>query len=105
MNAAFGNFVVGDLAWMLDVGHIHHVADSTHRDALFAVDIEHSGKNFVADEDVVLVAKRCVRAGKPVVSIELEVIVLILRNELRMLGTAALNAIPDVENNHAVAPV
>ena len=105
VNAAFGNFVVSDFLRMLDVAHVHHVADAAHRDAFLAVDIEQRGKNFVTNEDVILVAKRGVRAGEPVVSVELEVIVLILRNELRMLGAAAFDSVADVENDHAVAPI
>ncbi len=69
-------------------------------------------KHFVGDEDVVVVAPRGVRAANEAgatrgldVAIERIEVVLVLRHQLRVRRTAALDAVADVENDEAVVPV
>ena len=72
---------------------------------VFDVQIEAAGKNFVADEHIVLVTKDRVRARQPAIAVQLVVIKTKLAHKLRFLRAAAFDAVADIQNDQSVSPV
>ena len=84
---------------MIDVANVHHVHDAAHGDAFVGSEIEERRQDFVADEKIIAIAKDGMRPREPAVAVKLVVIETELADELRMLGTAALDPRPDIQND------
>src|SRR5713226_4197168 len=90
---------------MSDVADVEHMRDPADRDAILGSNIKARREYFVPDEKIILIAENSVRAGKPAGAVQFVIIEAIGRDELRMLGASALDAVADIENDRAITPV
>ena len=105
VGAFFGYVVFGNLARIENVGHVDDVHDPLGGDPCFVGQVELHREHFVTEEDVILVAEDRVGAGQPSRPVQLAVVETQLADELRVLGAAALDAVPHVEDHEPVFPV
>src|SRR5262252_904371 len=105
MRAAFGYRVVGDLLRMMNIADVNHVNDTSHRNTFLRLNIEYTGKDLIADKDIILVTEDRVRPCKPAVAVEFVVVHTILTDQLRFLRTAPFDSAADIQDNQTVSPV
>src|SRR5688572_16070332 len=106
VRAGFGDGILCHLSRIHDVRYIHDVHDAANRRARVLVAyVKDRRKHLVTDKNVILITKHRVCARKPAVAVKLVMIEAKLADEHRFLGTAALHAIANVEDDQPVAPV
>src|SRR6202790_2288899 len=105
VRAAFGHAVRRHFARIGEIADVEHVSDAADRDAVLGGNIKARREYFVANEQVILVAENSVRSGKPAGAVQFVVIEAIGGDELRMFGTPAFDAVTNIENYGAIAPV
>src|SRR5882724_9590773 len=87
------------------IADVHYMQDSSNRNSVPAIELENRGKNFITDENIVLVPEGRVRSSQPAVAVELEVVELELRDQLRVHRASAFHSISHIEDYQPVAPV
>src|SRR5215510_8633526 len=105
MRAALRYWILRDFARIGDVRNVDHVDDPAGRDALLVKQVELRWKDFIAQKDIVLVAKYGVGPGEPAIAIKLVVVEPELAHELRSFRAASLYARSNIQNHQPVAPV
>ncbi len=98
MRAGFGDAVGSDLFGICKIADVDHMRDAAHGNSIVRTETKFGRKNFVADENIILIAIDGVSAGEPAGAIEFIVVDAKLRNELRVFGTAAFYSVANIEN-------
>src|SRR5262249_19220576 len=105
VRAALRHFIPRYLTRVSKIADVDYVNDAADRNAVLRLNIKETGKDFVPDEDIILVTEDGVGPGQPTLTIELVVVHAKLADELGVFGRPALDAVADVENDQSVAPV